>query len=64
VGAVEKFFQKIFKEGVDSLVSLYIFVNPSRDFGHSPGIVLHQSATKHGNTCGILQAESANHFKW
>lgn len=58
----EKVFSKKIKEGVDSLTSLYIFTNPSRDFGHSPGIVLNQSATKHVNTCGSLKAVSESRF--
>jgi sensor c-di-GMP phosphodiesterase-like protein len=40
-----KIFLKKVKEGVDSLVSLYIFTNPSRDYGHSLGNVLRQSAS-------------------
>lgn len=40
-----KNFSKKFKEGVDSLTSLYIFIRPSSDSGHSLGSVLRQSAT-------------------
>jgi hypothetical protein len=32
-GALKLFLKKV-KEGVDSLLSLYIFTNPSRDSGH------------------------------